>query len=213
MSIASVNLISPRRAAAAHRRELTRRWGKGLGFYALVLGVLGVALHGTSSRQQELRDAVGQLEAKVDARRASLAGERTRLDGLRKSLRAAQAVGAHPDWGRVLTSAALGAGEDVTIERIELDVKRSEPAPQAARGQKRAAHDRLTTRAATIVVVGIATSTTAAQQYSVRLEDLRFFDQVRMTETTQAGAGESVRFEIRCTVTDDAASTTTGGRP
>jgi Tfp pilus assembly protein PilN len=204
MSIAKVNLISPQRAAAARRRVLTRRWAKGLGFYALVLTVLGVALHGTASRQQELRDAVQQLESKVESRRASLASERTRIDGLRKSLRAAQAVGVHADWGKVLTRAAIGAGEQITIERIDLDVARTEPLQQAGRGQKRTTRDRQTTRTATIVISGLASSTTAAQQYSVRLEDLRFFDQVRMTETTQAGAGESVRFEIRCTLADGA---------
>jgi hypothetical protein len=194
----------------ARRRVLARRWAKGLGFYALVLTVLGVALHGTASRQQELRDAVQQLEARVESRRASLAGERTRIESLRKSLRAAQAVGVHADWGKVLTRAALGAGEHVTIDRMELDVARTEP-PPTTRGQTRSARDRQTTRAATIVIVGIASNTTAAQQYSVRLEDLRFFDQVRMTETTQAGQGESVRFEIRCTLAD-AAAQPTGGR-
>lgn len=210
MSIATVNLISPRRAALARRRMLTRRWAKGLGFYALVLTVLGVALHGTSSRQQELRDAVQQLESKVESRRTSLAAERTRIEALRKSLRAAQAVGVHADWGKVLTRAALSADDHVTLDRMELDVARTEPQP-ATRGQSRSARDRQTMRSATIVIAGIASSTTAAQQYSVRLEDLRFFDQVRMTETTQAGQGESVRFEIRCTLAD-AAMQPTGGR-
>jgi len=211
MSIATVNLISPSRAATAHRRTLTRRWAKGLSFYALVLSVLGVVLHGTASRQQELRDAVEQLTAKVESRRESLASERSRIDALRKSLRASQAVGVHADWGKVLTSAALGAGEQVAIDRMDLDVVRIEPAAQP-RGQKRASRDRQPTRTATIIISGIASSTTAAQQYSVRLEDLRFFDQVRMTETTQAGTGESVRFEIRCTISDDPAGATGGKR-
>ncbi|GEM_PF-1503354 len=208
MSIAVVNLISPARASRVRTRMLARRWATGLGFYTLLLGTLGLVLTGTASRQQELREAVLLFEAKAESRKQELASDRRRAEDLRKALRAAQAVGMHADWGRMLTIIAAEAGDTITIDKLDVKVEQEQPrvvgtsaAGSAARPGSR---ERTPSRHARVLISGIGADLASVQSMTVRLEEIGVFDQVRIQETSAMEArGQTwtlVKFQIVCTM-------------
>lgn len=205
--LGGVNLLARAFVAASHQHRLVKRWSKGLSLYAIVLAGLAAMLWGGGGKREELQDASKILESKIESRKRELAEASGREAALRKQLRAAEAVGQHPDWGDVFATVATNANGRVVLSGMTVTVSELQKlAGAAAKNTKqRADAGRETTapRTATITLTGQAQGLSDVQDYVLGLEDLNLFDAVRLKDATNSESSGSVRttrFEIICKI-------------
>ncbi len=204
--LGGVNLMARTFVAASHQRRLVKHWSKGLSIYAIVLSGLAAMLWGSGGKREELKDASKILDSKIESRKRELADASGRASALRKQLRAAEAVGQHPDWGHVLALVATKANGGVVLSGTTLTVSEPQKAADAAASKAKAKTDKgkeASPRTATIVLTGQAQGLSDVQDYVLILEDLNMFDAVRLKDATNSESSGSVRttrFEIICKI-------------
>ncbi len=205
--LGGVNLLGRSFVHASQQHRLIKRWGKGLFVYVVVVTGLVSIMSGGGAQREELLAASGSLEAKLESRKRELAGKISEASTLRKQLRAAEAVGRHPQWGDVLALIATKANGRVVISGLSFVV--SEPlrtgdaAAKASKAKTEGAKEAFDPRSATITLNGQAQNLAAVNEYVLALEDMNLFDQVRLKDATNIDNGSGLtttRFEIACRI-------------
>lgn len=202
--LGGVNLLGRAYVAASYQRRLFKRWSKGLLLYVVVLAGLAMMLWGRGGKGVELQEASQILDSKIESRTRELAEASTRAAALRKQLRAAEAVGQHPDWGGVLAVVATKANGRVVLTGMSLGVadtpKTADAAAKAAKPKAEGTKEAGASRTATIVLFGQAQGLANVTDYAILLEEMNLFDSVKVKDSADnsSGTGGTTRFEIVC---------------
>lgn len=203
----SANLLSAARLAALSRRRRTRGWTALLSGYTLAVGVawLGFA---AAMRTTSSAEALADVQVRLDAReteRINLAKEIAKREA---RLALTDAVVDHPDWSLLLRLIASANGQEVGLHRVTVVAT---PAADAAKGGDLPVHGPWT-----VSLAGMAPSQRAASEFVARLEALRVFASVTLTETREreglAGGPALVDFAVLCTLREQQRPAS-GGRP
>lgn len=200
--LGGVNLLGRAHVAASLQRRLFKRWSKGLFLYVVVLAGLAVTLWGRDGKGDELKEASEILDSKIESRARELAEASSRATVLRKQMRAAEAVGQHPDWGGVLAIVASKASGRVVLTGMSLNVtdapKPADAAARAAKPKAEGTKEVAAPRTATIILFGQAQGLAPVTDYAILLEEMNQFDSVKVKDSAESGDGGTTRFEIVC---------------
>lgn len=201
----AVNLLAARRVEALSRKRRTRAWSLTLAMYVLcIIGVwsgFAASMHAASPAK-----ALADVQVQLDARTTEQQSITAELAKLRSQADLADAVADHPDWSLLLRLIAGANGEAVGLSRITLVTT---PAASTAKGSDLPEHGPWS-----VSIAGLAPSQRAASEFVARLEALRLFASVTLTETRERagveGDSPQVDFAVVCTLTERAPA---GGRP
>ena len=185
--VQAVNLLSPARLAARHRRRRIRSWVVGVGMYAALLVAIWMGARVlTGGAGQTLASQIDRTERRITQSKQRMAALQPKLAEARTTLAASRAVGEQPDW-----SLLLGLLSKLLDERTVLTNCRLEPlddAPRTAEGPYR------------LHISGMGRTQVAVSAYMLRLEESGLFDKVTLvdTQTEPFRQGEAVGFRIEC---------------
>ncbi|UCD48758.1 MAG: hypothetical protein JSW27_14635 [Phycisphaerales bacterium] len=200
-----VNLIPGQRLARKHRQHRLRTWMGICGAYPLFLagGLLLTHFlwHGEGSsvgrENRTVEQAIHQHNVRVEHLRAALA-EVTR------ELEVSRAIGAQPDWSKLLVLLGHELGEEVVLSQCGLATTDAKAADIT--GNLKAwlssspLEDLLATRRYRVKLAGFGRTQSSVSQFVLGLEQMGIFDSVRLiTSYRQAFLdGQAIAFSIEC---------------
>lgn len=172
------NLLPADRRAANRHRRARRRWVLIDTALAVVLLVIAVLFIGGRTAPEAV--AAGR-PSDLSTLNAKLIATRQQSAALQVKARIAAEGSDRPDFSRLLTAMARSLGGDIVLDTVI--------AAPAANG---------TTRSVTLG--GVGRSHAAVTQFVLRIEAMRLFNGVRLSETSMRAAGgiDGVGFRIQC---------------
>lgn len=201
-----VDFIPPRHRQLRRVRARGRRWaaacvlvGAGLVLaYAVLMVNGGTAADGVG-------EELARVRAKLELETADRAACEARIVRAESELALVRAIGRHPDWSLLLRVLARERGERVVLERLQLkrtDKPAEKPADTAVPGGPGPVPATPASEQYGVRLAGQALSQGDATQFTLRLENLGFFDSVRLVETRPVNVQgrEYVAFQVECSV-------------
>jgi hypothetical protein len=193
---------------ARRRRVWARRWGRGLGVYAVAIGMAWAAVMaptgGVSPRLEGERRRLDEAAMRAAGERVRLAAA---LSDVRRRLEAARAVGEHPEWATLLRAVASVRGEMAVLESVALSEERvavTAPARGAGAGGSGAGRGGrpLERRVHVLSLEGHAAGPGKVFEFARALEGLGVFDRVVVKGTSAGSLGgvATTRMEIRAEI-------------
>lgn len=188
------NLIPARRIQARRRRRCIRWWGAVCGAYAAVLaaaGAGGMLVRGAAA--DDVAGRIAALDARIQAKVASLTAVQQELSQRRVVLRVNEAVSDQPDWSILLALIAAKVGDGVALETCALTPQKPPANADGKPGTSAPAVFKLSVR-------GFGRDQAAVSAFVLGLEESGLFDRVKLVETrrTPLLAGVAVAFTVEC---------------
>ena len=190
----ALNLIpeSLREARASARRM--RLWSKCLAGVAVCATAAGAWF---ATREHPARAgwaAVGEIEAKIDARKRELASLRARSQAMARQVESIDAVSNHPDWSGVLALLAQRMSDALVLESCVLNRSRAARGAVEKGSQPREEY--------TLELAGVATGQAAVHQYVSDLQAEKVFDVITLMEMRSRvlNGREMVSFRLTCSI-------------
>ena len=187
----SRNFIPSHRREAARRRRRLKAWIGAVAVYAAALVAVyvvavcawGVDAGTLDERRQAVATRVEEIRGDIERTQADLADAR-------RTLRANEAIGGHPDWSLLLMLLARHMNDGVVLRQCRLAPPEADDAPAAD----------ATAGGWRLQLAGYGREVTAVSQFALALEQTGLFDEVRLLKTVRQPflAGQATHFQIRC---------------
>jgi Tfp pilus assembly protein PilN len=192
-----VNLIPQSlRVTRSHQRRM-RRWGLACAVYAAALVMSCVVIRGMwSADSRTLNSDIASTGHRiVDANRV-ISGLRVQIADLQEKSRTSMAIADQPDWSILLAALSATTDDELVLREVRLG-----PAPGSGASNRNAADALWATRKYQLALRGVARSAAGSSKFVTRLEQMQFFDEVKLLRTSRETFlnGPAVGFEIECT--------------
>jgi hypothetical protein len=203
--MSDINLIPGKRLARKHRQRRLRIWTGLCATYLLVLAAGLLLTHVLwysegSSAKRESRTAAQTID-KHSLRTRQL---RSALAEVTRELEVSRAIGAQPDWGKLLVLLSHELGEEVVLSQCGLvttDAKAVDITGNLkAWLSSSPLENLLAARRYRVKLAGFGRTQSAVSQFVLGLERTKVFDSVRLiTSYRQAFLdGQAIAFSIEC---------------
>jgi len=190
--VQSRNFIPSHRLEAARRQRRLHAWIGTASVYAAALVavyigcvcVWGVDAKALARRRQATAHRAEQIRDQLHKAQAD-------LTQARRTLKANEAIGGHPDWSLLLMLLARNMNERVVLRQCRLVPGGAEDDPAA---------EQKATGAWRLEMSGFGREVTAVSQFALALEKTGLFEEVRLLKTVRQPfmAQQATHFEIRC---------------
>lgn len=192
-----VNLIPQSLRAARSRRRRMRRWTLACAAYGAALLMSCAVIRGLwSSDSRTLNSDIAATAHRIDDANRMIAGLRVQVADLQEKSRTSTAIADQPDWSILLAALSATTDEELVLREVRLG-----PAPGSGAGNRNAADALYATRKYQLALRGVARSAAGSSKFVTRLEQMQFFDEVKLLRTSRETFlnGQAVGFEIECT--------------
>jgi Tfp pilus assembly protein PilN len=197
--VRSHNLIPLPRLEARRRRLRLRVWVAAVSVYAAALAVVytvclgawAVDSHDLARQQKATEARVAETRRQIDEVNADLADAR-------RTLRANEVLGGHPDWSLLLMVLARSMNEEVVLRQCDLASLKTVRADDAAETAAPAPADGVD--GWRLQMNGFGRTVASVSEFALAIEKTGLFDRVRLLKTIRQPflAGQATHFQIEC---------------
>ena len=177
---------------ARARRRRVRRWALGCAAYAAALMMTCAVMRGLWSADCRTVDIdIAATSRRIEDANRSIAALRGQLGEMQEKSRTSRTIADQPDWSILLGAISAQVEDDLVLRELRLGSTTGNAARNVA--------DPLTApRRYQLSLRGVARSPVGVAKFVSRLEQMKFFDDVKLLRTSRETflSGPAVGFEV-----------------